>query len=112
VGCKSWQGGGYRLVFTGDDAGALVGNVYDLSNPATSLATISATDTAYASGFNGVFVFDNTASPSTNAADATFDNYFAAASLPVPEPAATAGAVAALFALASRPPCAGRCRRQ
>jgi hypothetical protein len=98
----------YRLVFTGDNAGLLVGSVYDLSDLATALATVSAADTTYASGFNGVFVFDNTAAPASNPADATFDNYFAAASLPVPEPAATAGAVAALFALALRRPRVGR----
>jgi hypothetical protein len=111
VGCKSWQGGGYRLVFTGDDAGLLVGNVYELGNPAAPLATISATDTTYASGFNGLFVFDNTASPSTSPADATFDNYFAAASLPVPEPAAVGGAIGALIALGRHPRCADGRRR-
>jgi hypothetical protein len=96
----------YRLVFTGDDTGLLVGNVYDLAAPATSIATAFITDTTYTSGFNGIFVFDNTAAPASNPADATFDNYFAGATLPVPEPT-TAAALVAVAALAT-----GRRRRR
>jgi hypothetical protein len=92
----------YRLVFTGDDAGLLVGNVYDLADLTASLATAFVTDTTYASGFNGVFVFDNTSAPNTNPADATFDNYFAGATLPVPEPT-TATTLLLLILLTPRP---------
>jgi len=77
----------YRMVFTGNGA-LLTGTVYlvdtdnefDTSDP---LASISATDGTYPSGYSGLVTFDNTdPSEGSNGTDATFDNYYA-----VPEPA-------------------------
>ena len=80
----------YRLVFEGDGT-SLTGTLFDLEDLTTPLAVIQAVDDTYAQGFNGVFVFDNSAS-SALTADATFDNYVAN----VPEP----GGAALLLALA------------
>ena len=86
----------YRIVFTGDGP-LLTGTVYlvNVSNEADysdPLASISATDGTYNSGYSGLLTFDNTdTSQGSVGADATFDNYAAS----VPEPAAgtlTAGA--------------------
>jgi hypothetical protein len=74
----------YRLVFQGS-GNSLVGTVYDLADLTTPLATATATDDAYTSGVNGVFVFDNSATKD-QPADATFDNL--SASNQVPEPTA------------------------
>ena len=74
----------YRFVFTGLGT-VLVGQVFNLADLSTPLATASGFDAAFATGVNGLLVFDN--SPAgTGATDATFDNYFAT----VPEPS-TAG---------------------
>jgi hypothetical protein len=72
----------YRFVFTGT-GNALVGQVFDLSDLSTPLATATGTDSTYASGINGFVVFDNSGAA---AADATFDNYVAT----VPEPSSLA----------------------
>jgi len=81
-------GHGYRLVFTGN-GDLLTGQVFDDADLSAPLATITATDSTYGSGYSGLIVFDNTLSPATNGADATFDNYADGASLPEP---ASAGA--------------------
>jgi hypothetical protein len=83
----------YRLVFTGV-GDSLNGALYDLTNLSTPVATVSAIDPTYSSGFAGVFVFDNGGTSGT--ADATFDNF--SASDGVPEP--TGAAVCGLLALA------------
>jgi hypothetical protein len=84
----------YRLVFEGDGP-TLTGSVFDLADLSTPVASVTATDSVYPEGINGVFVFDNSGGPGT--ADATFDNYVAA----VPEPGA-AGLLAALAAVGLR----------
>ena len=66
----------YRLVFIGTANGTLRGQVFDLANPTVALATVTATDTTYASGNNGLVTFDNS-SGGVGATDATFDNYVA-----------------------------------
>jgi hypothetical protein len=72
----------YRLVFQGNGA-TLTGTVYDLADLTTPLATATADDATYASGVNGIFVFDNSATRD-QPADATFDNLTAASSVPEP----------------------------
>lgn len=68
----------YRLVFSG--VGTLLsGQIYNLANLVTPLASISGNDAAYATGSSGLLVFSNSASEIGNA---TFDNYVSA----VPEP--------------------------
>ena len=65
----------YRFVFTG--AGTqLRGQVFDLADLSTPLATATATDATYASGVNGL-VLATLADDNTGRADATFDNYVA-----------------------------------
>ena len=74
----------YRFVFTGTGTN-LSGQVFDLANLSTPLATLNASDATYASGVSGFVVFDNTAA-GTGSANATFDNYIGA----VPEPSTAA----------------------
>lgn len=67
----------YRLVATG--AGSmLMGQVYDLSDLSTPLATVVATDGTYSDGVCGLF---NYSLESNTDADVTFDNYSAQALL-------------------------------
>jgi hypothetical protein len=72
----------YRLVFNGNGS-TLNGTIYDLSNLATPLATLSTVDTHYTSGFGGMIAAASIQTPSS-AADATFDNFTITS---VPEPA-------------------------
>jgi hypothetical protein len=72
----------YRLVFQGV-GDTLTGNVYDLTDLATSLASATATDATYPSGVNGIFVYDNS-TPQNLPADATFDNFSATSTVPEP----------------------------
>jgi hypothetical protein len=77
------EGGVYRLVFTGN-GNTLTGSLYNDGDPSSPvlLDTLTATDSAYSSGYAGLILFDNTDSGSgSNGADATFDNFTA-----VPEP--------------------------
>ena len=76
----------YRFVFTGT-GNTLAGQVFDLSDLSTPLATVTSTDSTYGSGINGFVVFDNSGAAT---ADATFDNYVAT----VPEPSSLALLVA------------------
>ena len=71
----------YRFEFTaiGND---LLGQVFDLEDLITPLASITATDSAYAAGQTG-FKIINWSNGFTGAADATFDNFRAEV---VPEP--------------------------
>ena len=73
-------GVGYRLVFSGV-AGNLTGSLYSLSNLTTPIATATASDTHYSSGFAGVFSSGSIPSGVGSAVDVTFANYSAA-----PEP--------------------------
>ena len=66
-------GGSYRFVFTGDGE-VLGGAVYDLEEPLRAVVSIGALDTAFASGYCGLFGFDPTG---TGAVDVTFDSYAA-----------------------------------
>jgi len=63
----------YRLVFQGFGS-SLVGEVFDLVAPTTPLLTVTAFDSAYASGSPGVMVAAANAY-SNSAAVATFDNF-------------------------------------
>jgi len=69
----------YRLVFSGSGS-SLTGEIFDITDLNTALATVTATDATYQSGNPGLLAaaFAGT----TNATDATFDNFSAA----VPEP--------------------------
>ncbi len=70
-------GKSYRFVFMGKGA-LLTARVYDLSDLVNPLVEISGTDTEpYASGVNGLLVYDNS-NTADSSADATFDNYFEA----------------------------------
>ncbi len=68
----------YQIVFKGV-GGLLTGQIFKKATPPVPIALLTATDTTYADGFCGVFVFDLTG-PGT--ADATFENYVAAATEP------------------------------
>lgn len=68
----------YRLVFSGV-GDVLTGQIYNLANLATPIATISGSDATYASGNSGLLVFSNSGTESTSA---TFDNYYSS----IPEP--------------------------
>ncbi len=70
----------YRIRFTGDGS-SLAGQLYDLAAPTIPIASVSFTDTTYASGVPGVFVYDGSGTGNTTAT-ATFDNFSAS----VPEP--------------------------
>jgi len=90
----------YRFVFTSIGS-VLVGQVFNLADLSTPLATANGVDATFASGVSGLVVFDN--SPTgTGATDATFDNYFAT----VPEPSTVGlllvGGVGFFFAAARR----------
>jgi hypothetical protein len=91
----------YRLVFSGNGS-SLTGAIYDLTNLATPLATVAATDATYASGRAGLLVFDG--SNANQSVSATFDNYVAAV---VPEPATASMLGLGLLGLVAR-----RTRRQ
>jgi hypothetical protein len=88
----------YRLVFQGV-GNTLTGTVYDLADLTTPLATATANDATYASGVNGVFVFDNSATKD-QPADATFDNL--SGTNQVPEPAALSVLALAALGLTTR----------
>jgi len=75
----------YRLELTAVGQN-FFGRVYDLANPGTPLAQLSGTDTAYASGLVGPFIFDNSATGDGDVT-ATFDNLQVQV---VPEPCALA----------------------
>ena len=68
-------GRGYRLTFTGKGF-EMVGNLYDLGDLNTPLATITASDGTYPSGTAGLIAFGVNGG-SFGAVDATFDNYSA-----------------------------------
>jgi autotransporter-associated beta strand protein len=61
----------YRFVFIGDGP-LLIGQIFNLADLSTPLATISGIDATYSSGNSGLFVFTSTG---TQSASATFDNY-------------------------------------
>ncbi|MHB8523110.1 MAG: carbohydrate-binding protein [Limisphaerales bacterium] len=72
----------YRFVLTGDTNGVFTGRVYDLADLTAPIATISATDTTFTSGYLGVFNFSRVdaadyTNPTTGKTDSTFDNYLA-----------------------------------
>lgn len=95
-------GHGYRLVFTGTGP-LLAGQVFDLADLSTPLATVSATDSTYTSGFTGLIANANQVSGPTAFADATFDNF----AVSVPEP----GSLALLAVVAVVGPVVSRWRR-
>ncbi|MBP7949165.1 MAG: hypothetical protein KA004_05870 [Verrucomicrobiales bacterium] len=80
----------YRIVFgaSGTNFTALL---YDLTNPGPPISTISGSDATYASGVNGLFVYDSSSGGNQTAA-ANFDNY---STIPEPGSATLAGLAAA-----------------
>ncbi|HTD85979.1 MAG TPA: hypothetical protein VK850_05335 [Candidatus Binatia bacterium] len=70
------QGKTYRMVFIGKDT-QLTGQIYELPNMRTPLASITGTDANFVSGFAGLVVYDNASSANQAGTDTTFDNYFA-----------------------------------
>lgn len=68
----------YRFVFTGVGT-QLTGQVYELPNLTSPIISVSATDPNFASGVCGLFVYDRS---DVSNANATFDNYVAAATPP------------------------------
>ena len=89
----------YQMLFTGLGAN-LSASLFDLSAPGVALATVTATDTTYTSGFSGVVASANTATP-TSAVDVTFDNLLIASSVPEPSSLVLGTtAVVAILALA------------
>jgi hypothetical protein len=68
-------GHSYRFVFIGTGP-TLTGRVYELPNDTTPLTEIVGADTAYADGYSGLVLYDNT-STGSGSTDATFDNYLA-----------------------------------
>ena len=68
----------YRLVFSGK-GNQLTGEVYELPNLDTPLASITGTDNSnspWTTGVAGLIVYDNSRAQ-TGTTDATFDNYYA-----------------------------------
>ncbi len=72
----------YRFVFRGN-GNTLTGQIFTVADPSTPVVQISAQDGMWTEGFCGIFVFDATAA-ANDTADATFDNYVAAAAEPPP----------------------------
>lgn len=68
-------GRSYRMVFSGKGT-ELTGEIYELPNLDTPMASITGTDATYPSGVAGLIVYDNS-SAQTGTTDTTFDNYFA-----------------------------------
>jgi hypothetical protein len=87
----------YRFEFTGSGT-SLTGAVYELGNLSTPLIEVSGTDSTYASGHTGLFVFDYSESGNGTTA-ATFDNYSV---VPEPTTLAYAGIVLASLLLRRR----------
>lgn len=81
----------YRFRFTGSGS-SLTGQVFNLTDLSTPLATVNATDGTYPSGNVGLLVA-STSTTAGAAADATFDNFVV-----VPEP--TSLALFGIFAIA------------
>ncbi len=65
----------YRMVFMGKGS-RLTGEIYELPNLDTPLASITGDDASWPSGVAGLIVYDNT-SAASGTTDTTFDNYFA-----------------------------------
>jgi hypothetical protein len=89
----------YRILFTGVGAN-LTASLFDLSSQTVPVATVTANDSTYTSGFSGVIASANLGTP-TSAVDVTFDNLLIAAAVPEPSPFVLAtAAVVPLLALA------------
>ena len=73
-GIRLQPGHQYRLVFIGRGP-ALEGRVYELPDTMNPILTVQGSDSTYASGQNGMVVFDNSSGRSQT--DATFDNFYA-----------------------------------
>ena len=66
----------YRMVFIGRGA-ELTGQIYEMPNLRTPLASITGTDATFASGVSGLITYDNASAATQAGTDTTFDNYFA-----------------------------------
>jgi hypothetical protein len=65
----------YRVVFIGSGA-SFEGRIYGLPDIKTPIVSVTGSDATYASGVNGLLVYDNSSAKNAPA-DATFDNYLA-----------------------------------
>jgi hypothetical protein len=90
----------YRLVVSSHNGTTLLFQLFDLAQPTTPWTSAIGEDGTFNAGLCGLFVFEQTKPPSTEGADATFDNY--GASTPA------AGALRATVTDVYPPP-AGKC---
>jgi hypothetical protein len=67
----------YRLVASSHNGTTFLFQLFDLAQPNTPWTAAIGEDSMYSAGLSGLFVFEQTAPPSTQGADATFDNYAA-----------------------------------
>jgi hypothetical protein len=79
----------YRMVFRGS-AENLVGEIFLAGDMTTPLISVTGEDYTFESGVCGVVIYDGS-SGGASTADATFDNYFAAAEEPEQPPQLTIG---------------------
>jgi hypothetical protein len=70
----------YRMAFSGKGS-QLTGEIYELPNLDTPMASITGNNALWASGTAGLIVYDNS-SAGNGSTDTTFDNYFALAFKP------------------------------
>ena len=78
-------GRSYRFVWIGKGSEFTV-RIYELPNLDTPILSATASDNVYTNGVCGFLVYDNSGSDAAGVADATFDNYFATKSEPIPPP--------------------------
>jgi hypothetical protein len=69
------QGKSYRMTFSGKGT-ILSGEIYELPNLDTPLASLTANSDAWPSGVGGLIVYDNSNQANPARTDTTFDNFF------------------------------------
>jgi len=90
----------YRLTFSGNGS-ALAAQLFNLNDLVNPISSINAVDATYASGNNGLIVYDGSAL-GNQTATAVFDNYFSADKIPEPATLGILGLGAGLFAIRRR----------
>ena len=90
----------YRVTFSGNGS-ALAAQLFDLTDLVNPISTINAVDATYASGNNGLIVYDGSAL-GNQTATAVFDNYLSADKIPEPATLAIFGLGAGLLAIRRR----------
>lgn len=78
-------GRSYRYVWIGKGSEFTV-RIYELPNLETPILECTGSDGVYTNGVCGFLVYDNSTGGAAGVADATFDNYFATKSEPIPPP--------------------------